>query len=81
MIVMFKIETFIALTIFLTFFCFLCGLYGYAKAECKYEDEMKRVFEENEDLYSVIHSFRAGIGSAGAAHPSGSRPDYLKPVS
>ena len=81
MIVLFKIETFIAICAFVALFCLLCGLYGYAKAEIKYETQLRNVYEENEDLYSVIHNFRAGIGSAGAAHPSGSRPDYLKPVS
>jgi len=59
----------------------LAGMYGHAVAEVRFEGELKKAYEEIEDLYAVIHSFRAGIGSAGAAHPSGSRPDYLKPVS
>jgi len=81
MIVMFRIETFIVLLLCITIMCFLSGLYGHAKAEVRFEDELRKSYEENEDLYSVIHNFRAGIGSAGAAHPSGSRPDYLKPIS
>jgi hypothetical protein len=81
MIVMFRIETFIVLLLCITIMCFLSGLYGHAKAEVRFEDELRKSYEENEDLYSVIHNFRAGIGSAGAAHPSGSRPNYLKPIS
>jgi hypothetical protein len=81
MIVMLRIETFLMLLLLITVLCSLSGLYGHAKAEVKFENELRRSYEENEDLYSVIHNFRAGIGSAGAAHPSGSRPDYLKPVS
>lgn len=61
--------------------CIFFYLYGHAVAEVRFEAELKKAYEENEDLYAVIHSFRAGISSAGAAHPSGSRPDYLKPVS
>lgn len=81
MIVMLRIETFLMLLLLITVLCSLSGLYGHAKAEVKFENELRKSYEENEDLYSVIHNFRAGIGSAGAAHPSGSRPDYLKPVS
>jgi hypothetical protein len=81
MIVMFRIETFMMLLLCITIMCFLSGLYGHAKAEVRFEDELRKSYEENEDLYSVIHNFRAGIGSAGAAHPSGSRPIYLKPIS
>jgi hypothetical protein len=81
MIVMLRIETFLMLLLLITVLCSLSGLYGHAKAEVKFENELRRSYEENEDLYSVIHNFRAGIGSAGAAHPSGSRPDYLKPIS
>ncbi len=81
MIVMFRIETFLVLLLCITIMCFLSGLYGHAKAEVRFEDELRKSYEENEDLYSVIHNFRAGIGSAGAAHPSGSRPNYLKPIS
>jgi hypothetical protein len=74
-------EHIMALGLGIIVLCILAGMYGHAVAEVRYETQLRQAYEEIEDLYSVIHNFRAGIGSAGAAHPSGSRPDYLKPVS
>jgi hypothetical protein len=74
-------EHIMALCLGIMVLSILAGMYGHAVAEIKFENELRKAYEEIEDLYAVIHSFRAGISSAGAAHPSGSRPDYLKPVS
>jgi hypothetical protein len=74
-------EYIMALGLLVVVMCSFCYLYGHAVAEVRFETQLRKSYEEIEDLYSVIHSFRAGISSAGAAHPSGSRPDYLKPVS